>query len=169
MRYARVGDAVWYTKGGLHEKAEILALEPATQAVVLPLTGPQRGKPADAPKGTLEPLVIRETCREYEIEVRVRVDKGFFADRGFIRKTEYPSSEISFASGERHPTPEAALEAGLAFARRKIDGRALIDDSRPGSGSLWSRLEFLPWLMRSNFRRVTSRQCCTTWRSSLQR
>lgn len=125
IRYARVGDAVWYTMGGRHEKAKILALEWPAQAIVLLLTGPQHGKTPHAPKGTIEPLLIRETYRGYEIEVRARVDKGFFADRGFIRKADYPPSETSFASGAKHPTSEAALEAGMAFARRKIDGNQL--------------------------------------------
>jgi hypothetical protein len=75
----------------------------------------------------IEPVVIRETYREYEIEIRVRVDKGLSTDRGFIRKpnptpvwTGLPF-ETSFESGERHPSAEAAREAGTAFARTKID------------------------------------------------
>ena len=126
MRYARVGDAVWYTTGGLREKAEILGLVGTTQAVVLLLTGPKRGDTPDAPRGTIEPVLIREIYREYEIEVRVRVDKGYFADRGFIRKANPAGTglpfESSFESGEKHASAEAALKAGAAFARRKIDG-----------------------------------------------
>ena len=126
MRYAKVGDAVWYKTRGRREKAEILALQgPANQVVVLLLTGPQRGETPDASRDTIEPLVFRETYREYGIEVRVRVDKGFFTDRGFIRKSNPAGTglpfETSFESGERHATAEAALEAGAAFARRKID------------------------------------------------
>lgn len=132
MRYARVGDAVWYRMGGeLQEKAEILAFEKAaTQAVILLLTGPQRGQTPDAPKGTLEPLMIRETDGEYDVEVRVRVDRGFFTDRGFIRKSNLAGDltfEISFESGERQPSAEAALETGMVFARRKIDEMWAVD------------------------------------------
>jgi hypothetical protein len=55
MRYAMVGDAVWYTMGRLHEKAEILALVGTTQAVVLLLTGPKRGDTPDAPRAGFVP------------------------------------------------------------------------------------------------------------------
>ena len=125
MRYARVGDAVWYRIGGVQEKAEILALEGLAQAVVLLLTGPKRGQTPNAPRGTIEPVKIREIYREYEIEVRVRVDKGLFTDRGFIRKSNPAGTglpfETSFESGERHASAEEALQAGAAFATRKID------------------------------------------------
>jgi hypothetical protein len=48
-----------------------------------------------------------------------------FTDRGFIRKSNPAGTglpfETSFQSGEKHPSAEAALEAGTAFAKRKID------------------------------------------------
>ena len=124
MRRAKVGDAVWYTMGGPRQEAEILALGGATQVVVLLLAGPHRGQTPDASREALEPLRINELYRGYDIEVRVRVDKGFFTDRGFIRKVDpvAGSVETSFQSGERHLTADTALEAGVAFARKKIDG-----------------------------------------------
>jgi hypothetical protein len=58
---------------------------------------------------------------------RVRDNDGAFTGYGFIRKpcpvgTGLPF-ETSFDSSERYPTEKAAREAGLAFAKRKIDGR----------------------------------------------
>jgi hypothetical protein len=65
--------------------------------------------------------------KEYFIEVRVRDNDGAFTGYGFIRKPCPVGAglpfETSFDSSERYPTEKAAREAGLAFAKRKIDGR----------------------------------------------
>jgi hypothetical protein len=127
MRDEKVGDVVLYIADKPRQQAEILALKIATHAQIRILTGPQRGQEFEAPWGIIDPIVIRETYREYAIEVRVRVvGEKFFADHGFVRKPNSVATglpfEASCESGERHSSTEAALDAGIAFAKRKIDG-----------------------------------------------
>jgi hypothetical protein len=66
--------------------------------------------------------------RDWFIHVSVRLDEdGAFTYEGFVRKPNpYGArlSEISFKSGERHPTEQAPLTAAFDFGKKKIDDAA---------------------------------------------
>lgn len=66
--------------------------------------------------------------RDWFIHVTVRLDEdGAFTYEGFVRKPNpYGTrlSEISFTSGERHPTEQAALTAAFDFGKKKINDAA---------------------------------------------
>jgi hypothetical protein len=73
----------------------------------------------------------RNSYKGYGIEVFVRtLDDGRFNAYGVIRhviKPFPPCNDLPFecsfdTHGERHPTEDSALRAGIGFAQKKIDG-----------------------------------------------
>lgn len=82
--------------------------------------------------------VTRESTESYQeqygwyaIQVFVRpLEDGTFNAHGWIRhaiRNPMVSNDLPFECsfdtyGERHPTEDAALRAGIGFARKKIDG-----------------------------------------------
>ena len=72
-------------------------------------------------------LQLRMTVEHegYVIEIATRDDaQGGFTTSGWITKQRgLDSQPISFATTDRHPTKEAALESGIAFGKGLINGK----------------------------------------------
>jgi hypothetical protein len=66
----------------------------------------------------------RESYRGYVIEsVPILLRDGAFTAHGNIEKHLGFAVDVTpFETGERHPTANSACEAGVGFAKRKIDG-----------------------------------------------
>lgn len=127
MTGTKVGDVVWYLVDEPRQQGKITRINGSTHATIRLVTGPQAGQEFEAPWGIIEPLERREWYRGYAIEVAVEaLEDGAFTAVGFIRKPHPFGNgipfETSFATTERHPTADAAIEAGLGFAKKKIDG-----------------------------------------------
>lgn len=125
----RVGDVVWYVSGSDPQpKARITALDGKTHATIRLLSGPEKGKEFLAPWGVIQTYDKRETYKGWAIQLIPRqLEDGAFSARGFIRKPVPGGSglpfETSFDNQERHLTEKAAVQAGMVFAKKKIDGR----------------------------------------------
>jgi hypothetical protein len=129
MASEKNGDVVWYNVHETMELAQIIDIKRTkTHATIRLLTGKQRGQEFEAPWGIIEAeRKTSESYRDYFIEVRVRpLEDCTFTSDGFVRKpnpafTGLPI-ETSFDTKERHPTEDSARRAGIAFAKKKIDG-----------------------------------------------
>lgn len=69
-------------------------------------------------------MKLQATYKGYQITVVPMVvrEGGFTAHGTFLRHRGYASYDTPFHTGERHATAHAALRAGLAWAKKKIDG-----------------------------------------------
>jgi hypothetical protein len=70
-------------------------------------------------------MTLRIRHRGYSVKaVSIPLRDGTFTSHGSIMKHRgFATDDILFETGERHPTPSAAAEAGIGFAIRKIDSR----------------------------------------------
>ena len=127
MRDEQVGDIVHYKiVSQPPEQAVILALKSNTEATIRLLTGPERGTVIDSPWGIIESVMHKEDYAGSVVEIRVCVLDNAFSDRGVIRTPNSAGTGLPMLtpvrSTQRHATPEAAMEAGAAFAKKIIDG-----------------------------------------------
>ena len=67
---------------------------------------------------------MRESYKGYIINLRaVPTKDGAFTAHGSIEKhTPSYVDDTPFETGERHPTEDAAVKAGIGWAKKKIEG-----------------------------------------------
>ncbi len=94
------------------------------------MTGNQKGQELKAPLGIVLPLKKKttESYRRWAIELIIWTSKdGTFMSEGFRMPNPAGAGlpiEESFdisETGEGHPTEDAAIKAGMGFAKKKID------------------------------------------------
>ena len=127
----QVGDDVWYVVGNDREQARIIGIEGTTHVRIRLMTGKQKGQKLRAPWGIVHPLKKKttESYRGWAIELIIWISKdGTFMSEGFIRMPNRAGTglpiEESFDTSEtggEHPTEDAAIKAGISFAKKKID------------------------------------------------
>ena len=127
----QIGDDVWYVIGNDREQAKIIGIEGTTHVRIRLMTGNQKGQEFEAPWGIVHPLKKKTTefYKGWTVEVISRMSKdGTFTSDGCIRMpnpalTGLPIEQSFNASerGEKHPTEDAAIKAGIDFAKKKID------------------------------------------------
>lgn len=128
MQNARVGDVVWYLGEEPRQQAKIISIEGSTHAFIKLLTGTNKGDRFEAPWGVIQELARRAIRQhgQYTIEANtVPTENGTFKASGMIRRpvalgTGIPI-EISFEAPGEYLTVDAAIEAGVAFAKSRID------------------------------------------------
>lgn len=49
-------------------------------------------------------------------------DRAFTAHGSILKHRGFATDDTPFETGERHPTDESALRAGMGWAKKKIDG-----------------------------------------------
>jgi hypothetical protein len=66
----------------------------------------------------------RESYKGYVVEAfSLPLRDGAFTSHGSILKNRlFAVDDTPFETGERHPTADAAVRAGVGFAKKKIDG-----------------------------------------------
>jgi hypothetical protein len=71
-----------------------------------------------------EIATITESYLGYEImAVAVPLRDGGFTAHGHIRKDRgFGVDDIPFESGERQPTADSAVKAGMGWAKKRVDG-----------------------------------------------